>query len=399
MAAGKAIVVGAGIAGLAVARGLVALGWDVTVYEQASSFAPVGAGITLAPNAVRALDWFGFGQALRAKSMAHGEAGIRTSSGRWLLQAEFAALQRRFGVPTFALHRADLHQMLVNGASGAAIRIGHQATGIKNGDRPVVTFETPDGPGENDADLVVGADGINSRIRAGLFPGHPGLSYAGYVTWRGVVPAHAVPPGVRDVGVTETWGRGKRFGIVPLGDGQLYWFATVSVPARSHERDTLSDVAGRYRGWHQPIPALLAATPPETLLRHAIYEVKPPLLRYDHGRIVLVGDAAHAFTPDIGQGGCQALEDAVALIQNLSSTADVDRAVAHFDHVRRRRTQHIARTSALWGDIAEWRNPVAAGVRNTLVRLVPPSLFLRASAVTLGWQPPANAPRWEGPAA
>jgi len=159
------------------------------------------------------------------------------------------------------------------------------------------------------------------------------------------------------------------------------------VPSQSHRDDTVDDVRARYRGWHVPIPALLAATRPETLLHHAIYYIKARLPRYHTGRVVLLGDAAHAMTPDIGQGGCQALEDAVTLV-HLLAKHDVPAALAAFDRARRERTQKIVRTSAIWGTISEWRNPVAATIRNALVRLLPPSAFLNASRQTLGWQPP-----------
>jgi 2-polyprenyl-6-methoxyphenol hydroxylase-like FAD-dependent oxidoreductase len=261
-------------------------------------------------------------------------------------------------------------------------------TGVKHISQAVVTFKGPDGTGEDSADLVAGADGIRSRIRKALFTDHPGLAYAGYITWRGLVPADAVPAGSRDVGVTETWGRGRRFGIVPLGNGQVYWYATASFPEESHEQDTLDDLHARYRGWHAPIPALLDATPPKILLKHDTYYLRTPLPRYHTGRVVLLGDAAHAMTPDIGQGGCQALEDAVTLINSLSADKDMVTALEEYDHARRTRTQKIVRVSALWGKISEWSDPIAVTVRNTMTSLTPPSLFLRASADTLGWRPP-----------
>jgi 2-polyprenyl-6-methoxyphenol hydroxylase-like FAD-dependent oxidoreductase len=117
----KVIIVGGGIGGLATARGLLHMGWEVTLYEQARSFGPVGAGITLAPNAVRALDWLGLGAELRSRGMAHGAAGIRDASGRWLMRTRVEALEARFGVPSFALHRADLHEMLLAGAVASLI--------------------------------------------------------------------------------------------------------------------------------------------------------------------------------------------------------------------------------------------------------------------------------------
>jgi 2-polyprenyl-6-methoxyphenol hydroxylase-like FAD-dependent oxidoreductase len=389
----KAIVIGGGIAGLATARGLLHLGWDVTIFERAPSFGQVGAGITLAPNAVRALDWLGLGQELRAKSMAHGEVAIRDSAGRWLLKAQVEALEQEFGVPSFALHRAELHGMLASAVGEASVRTGHTLTGLRDHDRPVVTVEGPYGLEEDSADLVVAADGIHSRVRRVLFPGHPDLAYAGYITWRGLVPASAAPSGSRDAGATETWGRGRRFGIVPLGDGQVYWYATASLPVGSHQPDGLDDLHARYQGWHDPIPALLAATPAETLLRHDIYHLHTPLPRYNLGRIVLIGDAAHAMTPDLGQGGCQALEDAVVLVDALSTVPSTTRALEHYDAARRQRAQKIARASALWGRVAQWQSPLAVAVRNTAARLVPPPVFLRASGEMLRWKPPGEIRR------
>jgi 2-polyprenyl-6-methoxyphenol hydroxylase-like FAD-dependent oxidoreductase len=128
----------------------------------------------------------------------------------------------------------------------------------------------------------------------------PSLAFAVDVTWRAVVPAEAVPRGSRDLGITESWGRGERFGIVPLSNGQVYWFATAAVPAGSHAHDDLDELRTRFRRCHDPIPAVLRAAPSQTLLRHDIYHLKPPLPRYHAGRVVLLGDAAHALTPDIG---------------------------------------------------------------------------------------------------
>ncbi len=393
----RAIIIGAGIGGLAVARGLLARGWDVVVYEQATSFRPVGAGLTLAPNAVRALDWLGAGDELRERSAAHGALGIRTPSGRWLIHTPVEALESRFGAPSFALHRATLHEILARGIPQATIRTGHRVTAVRDGARPVVVFDGPDGPGEDEADVVVATDGIDSRVRAALFPDHPGPAYAGYIAWRGVVAAEDAPTGSRDFGATETWGRGMRFGVVPLGDGQVYWFAVLTAPAGSHREDTLDDLVALFGRWHDPIPALLRATRPESLLLHDIRYLATPLPTFHRGRVVLLGDAAHAMTPDLGQGGCQALEDAVELCAALGRVGDVasralpdiPSALAAYDRARLARTRRIVRASRRMGRLAQARNPIAAAVRNALMALVPASAMLRGSAGVLGWTPPA----------
>jgi 2-polyprenyl-6-methoxyphenol hydroxylase-like FAD-dependent oxidoreductase len=384
----EAVIVGAGIGGLAAAAGLVRAGWHVQVLERADVLAPLGAGIALTPNAVKALDWLGLGAPLRMRARAQGAAGLRTAGGRWLMRTSVDSLTERFGVPAFALHRGDLQQMLLDAARDADIHTGHRVTGMHhNTDGVIVEFETAGRRGTMRTAVVITADGIGSSVRSLLFPDHPGPAPAGYVTWRSVVDAREAALVDQRISVTETWGRGHRFGIVPLADGRITWFATT--PTGRDAPDDLAALASRFERWHDPIPQLLAATRPEALLRHDIAYLREPLSTFAVGRIALLGDAAHAVTPDLGQGGAMALEDATELTAALTHEAeDVPRALTAYDAARRPRTQALVRASARVARIAQLAHPAATLLRDLAVRLTPTALYVRSSEPALSWQPP-----------
>jgi 2-polyprenyl-6-methoxyphenol hydroxylase-like FAD-dependent oxidoreductase len=385
----NAVVVGAGIGGLAVAAGLCRSGWQVTVLEQAPQLSAAGAGITLAPNAVRALDWLGAGAALRERSVASGAAGLRADHGRWLLRTTVDQLTARQGLPVYALHRSDLHQMLFDAANAADVRVGHCVIGVTSGVAPAeVSYVADRRSGTLRADLVVAGDGVHSSTRRALFPEHPGPAYAGYLTWRGVTQPDAAPAELP--AVTESWGRGKRFGIVPLADGRTYWFAALAGPEGAHTDDDIDAVAAQFANWHEPIPALLAATPTEKLLRHDIFHLATPLARYATGNVALIGDAAHAMTPDLGQGACQALEDAVVLTARAADGADVSVALAEYDRERRGRTQALVHASARVARLANTASPALALLRDLVAGVLPAAVFLRATDEAFSWWPPAS---------
>jgi 2-polyprenyl-6-methoxyphenol hydroxylase-like FAD-dependent oxidoreductase len=178
--------------------------------------------------------------------------------------------------------------------------------------------------------------------------------------------------------------------VAPLPDGRIAWFATLSAPEGAHRDADLATVARYFRGWHDPIQQLLRVTPPEALLRHDIYHLWTPLPGYVHGRVALVGDAAHAVTPDLGQGACLALEGAVTLSELAGTESTVGDALAGYEALQVPRAQRIARASAVAGRIAQWRSPVAASLRNAVAWLTPSSVYLRSAAETYSWQPAAR---------
>ena len=278
----RAIMVGGGIAGLASAVALARRGWQVEVLERAPGFTEVGAGLSLWPNALRALDGLGVGELVRGRSVLEGQAGIRDAAGRWLSRADTAELERRYG-RTAMIHRADLLAVLLAAVPGQALRPGVTVTGVR-----------PDGTvvhsaGESRADLVVGADGVHSVTRTSVWPDGPGPRYAGYTAWRLVTPPVPVTE------ASESWGRGERFGYAPLPDGRVYCYATANAPEGAADGG-LAELRRRLGGWHHPIPALLDAVGPGAVLRHDLYEL-PPLKAYSCGAVVLAGDGRPRHDP------------------------------------------------------------------------------------------------------
>ncbi|MGW2398449.1 FAD-dependent monooxygenase [Kitasatospora sp. NPDC001664] len=379
-----ALIAGAGIGGLTAAVALHRRGWRVTVCERATAVSAVGAGIVLAPNALRALATLDLGPAMATGQPLSGTAGLRRPDGRWLTRSDTGSLTERYGLPARAVHRGFLVETLTSALPSDAIRTGTAATGTtQDGDTPVLHTTT----GDLRADVVIAADGIRSALRRQLFPAHPGPRHAGEAGWRAVVPGDGLD--IRQA--SETWGRGERFGIVPLADGRIYLYATARSRPGTRPTDHRAELLRRFGAWHDPIPTLLerlGRIDPAAVLHHDLDELAVPLPQFHHGRVALLGDAAHAMTPNLGQGGCQAIEDAVVLAHLLDTTPDTPRALAAYSTARLDRTTAISRRSRRAGQLAALTNPLATALRDLALRTAPPSLALRAMDELYAWQPP-----------
>ncbi|MBJ6999827.1 NAD(P)-binding protein [Streptomyces sp. SID4946] len=387
----RAVVIGGGIGGLTAGAALHRRGWEVTVLERAPSLAPVGAAISLAPNALRALDVLGIGDEIRELAAWQGDGGLRTPSGRWLSRSDAAAATARFGDPLVLLPRATLIDRLAALLPPGGVRTGTVATVVDPGDggRPARVRCGPADAGdptaheEREAELVVGADGINSRVRTALFPEHPGPVYAGFTTWRVLIPL----PGVAFAS-HETWGRGRLWGTHPLHDGRVYAYAAAVTPAGGRAPDDeRAELLRRYGDWHHPVPAVLAATRPEDVLRHDVHHLATPPRAYHAGRVALLGDAAHAMPPTLGQGGNQAVEDAVVLAHHA-------RDLAAYTAARLPRTTAIARQAVRIARVNMAGGRAAVAVRDTAMAALSrlgPALFLRGFDGIADWRPPYAA--------
>ncbi|MEW5351798.1 MULTISPECIES: FAD-dependent monooxygenase [unclassified Streptomyces] len=375
----SAVVIGGGIGGLAAAAALHLAGRPVTVLERAPSLTPVGAAISLSPNALRALDVLGVGDRVRDLAAWQGDGGLRAPGGRWISRTDAAAAAERFGGPLVLLHRAVLIDTLAGLLPPGTVRTTAEARLADPGDeRRPARVSTPDG--DLEAALVVGADGVRSTTRHTLFPAHPGAVYAGFTTWRVVIPV----PGVRFAS-HETWGRGRLWGTHPLKDGRVYAYAAAMTPAGQHAADDeRAELLRRFGHWHSPVPEVLAAARPEDVLRHDVHHIAEPLPAYHRGRVALLGDAAHAMAPTLGQGGNQAVEDAVVLAHHADD-------LAAYTAARLPRTTAVARQAARVARVNMTGNRAGIVLRDTLIATASrlrPGLLLRGFDGIADWRPP-----------
>ncbi|GAB2474855.1 hypothetical protein GCM10011375_24020 [Hymenobacter qilianensis] len=365
------IIAGAGIGGLATALALRQQNHGVQVVEAATELREIGAGVVLGANAMQALDRLGVHDAVRAAGFPITRISLLDRHGRILNDIDTTPFTRRIGYENLAIHRADLQRILLANLPPGIVQLGKSLERFEEKDNHVTTYFTDGSHLKGQA--LIGADGIRSRVRQQLLPASR-ARYAGYTCWRGVIEAQSL--GLPAGRSTETWGGNGRFGVVPLGNGQVYWFACInSAQAQNpHYRAfRLTDLQRHFADYHPPIPELLALTTDEQVIWGDIIDLKP-LKRFHFGRVLLLGDAAHATTPNMGQGAGQAVEDAAVLASCLAQAKGIESAFQAFDHQRRPRTTRIVNQSWQLGKVAQMEQPWLVSLRNAVMRRVPASV-------------------------
>lgn len=359
MSSRKILIAGGGIGGLTAAIALRRSGFDVEVFERAPELRPLGAGIVLAANAMRALARIGAAERVGAVGQPVHALAILEASGRPITSSDFAPVERALGAPTLTFHRAELHEALLSKLGDGVVRLGAEVVSFEQ-DGEGVRVRLSTGATSHGAALI-GADGLHSNVRRQLFGDTP-LVYSGQTSWRGVTPpGDFVPKGSN----SESWGPGRRFGMVSLKGGRVYWFAVNEEPAGGSDApgEVRASLLRKYAGWHAPIREVIEATLEPAIVRTDIQD-REPLSKWTVGRVTLLGDAAHPMTPNMGQGGCQAIVDAVALGEELAHGDAVSAALARYEARRLARTRAVVLQSRRMGELAHWRNPLARAVRN-----------------------------------
>lgn len=379
----KAIVIGAGIGGLCTALALHQQGWRVSVYDKASSLREAGAGIVLAANAMKALDVLGVGGTVRNVGAPVVQADIRSWDGTLLTSLPAAKQAALYGTQSYVIHRADLQAILAQAVAGTTpIHTNQQWVDGQQRDRDVIAI-FKDGT-QVEADLIIGADGLHSAVRERLY-GHSPVRYSGYIALRGVCTQEEMRS-VTDGGGFEALGPGRRFGLSSLGKGRVFWFAAINAPQGKlppvEERH--SELLRWFHGWYSPVISAIEATDPLTILAHDIVD-SLPLPRWSSGRMTLLGDAAHPMLPNLGQGGAQAIEDAIVLARCLRNS-DVPSALSAYEKERMTRVNRIVRLSRSMGRVVQLENPLLIYVRNKMLATVSDNRYISRFDPIIGYE-------------
>jgi 2-polyprenyl-6-methoxyphenol hydroxylase-like FAD-dependent oxidoreductase len=369
----KAIVVGAGIGGLAAATALRPTDVEVVSFERAPELGKVevGAGITLWPNAIAVLDKLGVGDQIRARGAPLDGFEQRTKRGRLVCRWPMKEIERRIGTPAIGISRPDVHAVLATTGS-YCVETGVEVKSFAERDGAV---EVTLGDGRVvSGDVLIGADGIDSTIRAQLLGWQPSR-HAGLSIWRANLPIAAGVP-APDVAFLLYWGTGHKFVVFHSGPGRLSWEAIVASERGASDPPGQSKavVLKHFEGFADPVLRLVEATDPAAVFRADVCD-RPPDKQWGRGRVTLLGDAAHAMTFAIGQGAAQALEDTLAIAARLNRASDIPNSLRAYEEPRIKRAAKFQTLAWKLARDGAWQNPVAAGLRNVVLATSSPMVW------------------------
>jgi FAD-dependent urate hydroxylase len=379
----KAIVIGGGIGGLSAAIALKQCGIETDVYEAVKHIKPVGAAISIWPNGVKCLNWLGMKEPLRKLGGPMEYMSYRDfRHNQTMTRFSLAPLVQSVGERPWPVARAGLQEMLLDTYGREAVQFGKRVVSVESfADGVRATFE--DGH-TAEADLLVAADGTHSAIRSWVIGYQTERRYAGYVNWNGLV---TIDEDLAPANQWTTWvGEGKRVSLMPVAGNRFYFFFDVPLAKGLNEDRTTarSDLQRYFRGWADPVQKLITQIDPQTTNRIEIHDIEP-LETLVRGRVALLGDAGHSTTPDIGQGGCAAMEDAVVLAMTLQThSLGIEDALLRYQEKRAWRVKDLVlkarkrcdvthgkdmqETKAWYADLYhETGDRILAGMRETIV--------------------------------
>lgn len=368
------LIAGAGIGGLCAALGLARLGHWVQVIDQAEPDARPGSGLVLSPNGIRALDRIApaIGQRIRTEAVADPDPfSYVAHTGRVKVRTPADHIETKWRAPLVPVRRSVLLGELLAALPPGTLTTDRRLIDVRESESHVVARFT-DGTSAR-TDLLIGADGVWSMARRHLSPAtRP--RYLGITSVRGItaVGEHPYPGGF------FSQGPGLQIFSSPLRDGGLYWAATLKAPEHQwpqlHSEYAREKLTALVSDWHNPIPQLVQETPADQLIVTDVHDVRP-LRHWSTGRVTLLGDAAHAMAPFLGQGANAAIEDAATLARQIGRAAaprtgqSPATALSAYQTIRQRRTLRMSRMSRRIGVLGQWENPISTSLRDTAMRL------------------------------
>jgi len=363
------MIIGAGIGGLMTGIALQSVGINIDIYEAAEELHPIGAGILIPPNAMRVLAHFGLAEKVRVSGNEIDNLQVSDYLGRKISTTRSShELDNRY-FKTVAIHRGKLHAILLERFGDVGIHLNCELEDIMTSEECLQVHFT------NGhclaADFVIGADGLRSKTRQAIIP-EASLRDSQQTCWRGIANIQLAEE--RESQLTELWGNGTRFGFVPISGDQVYWYATVADklydPTQSQE--TAAYLQSVFSGYLSMVSQIIDSTPDGMIIEGHIFDLKP-LKKWADKNVVLLGDAAHAITPNLGQGGALAIEDAFELAEKMArcgGSVSGD-AFVEFQQARQHRVNKISRASWIIGQLTNWCSPMACTARNKVLRNIP----------------------------
>lgn len=358
----KIAIIGSGISGLTLGLYLKLKGIDCDIYESAHSIQPVGAGIVLANNAMQIYYKMGIGRLLENSGNIVSDIYITDAFLNQLSHLDLSSFEKKFNSKYVAIHRAELQKILANEFGRDKLHLSKQLKSIHQGDQYKIEFE--DGSCEY-VDVIIGADGIHSKVRKHI-TSNDEIRNTQQLCWRGVVNIEKIKD--FNTKTYECWGKGMRFGFSKINKEEIYWFAVI----KSHLLDNKKSLVQTFKDFHPEITKMIIATDPSTIHYSQIIDLKP-IKTWHKGNICLIGDAAHATTPNMGQGACQGIEDAYVLGELLIRENEPTIAFTKFNNLRRSKAHHIVNSSWKIGQVAHFDNTLLIHGRKIMMKIMPKS--------------------------
>lgn len=352
-------IIGAGIGGLSTALFLEKFGISLQVYEQAKEIKPIGAGIILAHNAMQVFEKLGLRDELSQLGNVLSSINICKSDLQGINKMDLQYFDQKYSVNSIAIQRGVLQEFLISKLKTKCIKLNKKLIDIQSGNTATLKFSDGD---EVVCDAVIAADGINSEVRTQLFKDNV-IRRPEQQCWRGIAKIQLAHRFRSEL--NELWGKGSRFGFVHISADEVYWYALHSSRLNIKKAD-LSDL---YKSYAPVVQQILSQTNFDKIYKNEIVDLKP-IASWVRNNVCLLGDAAHATTPNLGQGACQAIEDAYVLSHYLTQEP-ANNAFSQYERARKSKAEMIVNLSWRLGQVSQTSNPVISRLRNFAMRVMP----------------------------